>query len=103
MKTLIATLIALGLATVAIAQDSTVTACTKDQKKVELVIHFDEGTADKVVKEVGDTFISVAKETPYDVLIDTEGYQAFVGAIPKEDLQYVDGFGGVPQVVGECK
>lgn len=103
MKTLVATLIALGLATVAIAKDSTVTACTQDKKKVELIVHFDEGATDKNVKDVSDAFITVAKDIPYDVLIDNEGYHIFIAAIPQEDYDAVTGFGGVPKIVGDCK
>lgn len=103
MKTFIAFILAVGLSVAAFAKDSTITACTQDHKKVELVAKFEDSAPAKAVKAVSDAFIAVAKETPYDVLIDTEGYQKFIAAIDQDALEYLNGFYDAPQVVGECK
>lgn len=103
MKTFIAFILAAGLSVAAFAKDATITACTKDQKKVELVAKYVDDVPEKVVKEVAEAFKLVAKDIPYDELADTTGYNLFIAAIPADDLEYLQGFGGVPQVVGECK
>lgn len=103
MKTFIACILAVGLSVSAFAKDTDIVACTQDHKKVDLVAVLDDAAPESAGKAVAEAFVAVAKDTPYDVLIDTEGYQKFIAAIPEEALQYLHGFQSEPKVVGECK
>jgi hypothetical protein len=103
MKTIVALIIALSMAVVTYAKDSTIHACTADHKMAELIVNFDEETTDKDVKAVADAFVATAKQVSFDVLIDTEGYHLFLSNIPDDAKQHIDSFGGVPVNVGACK
>ena len=103
MKTIVATLIAIFLAVGVYAADHTVQACTSDHKKIELITKFDDKETDTAVKAVADAFIKVSKDSTYEFITSVEGYYTFLAAIPDDAKDSLVGFGGVPQVVGECK
>lgn len=103
-KTVFAAALALSLATVAYAAQTTFNACTQDGKAVTLLVDINDTIAKThpVADHINTAFTYAANNLSAEALLDEPGFSTFAAHLDETDFEAIDGL-EAPVVIGTCK
>jgi hypothetical protein len=102
-RTLVAFIVALFVATGAIAGTLTSVACTADHKSASLTLLTVDGTSKVIEDEIKAAFQKTATSLSADELVGPDGFDAFISKLSEEDFEAISELTGPPTIGGACK
>lgn len=101
-KLVIATILALFLATSTFALGLNIVGCTRDQKAATLSLDLIDSVSQEIFIGIMEAFEATANYLTAEDLVSQKGFEVFRSNLSEEEFNAIEGFNGPPVIGGDC-